>query len=137
MNWMPLPFPKCPQCSKSWSMTYHRNCPHKSEIEVNAISNSSRCKPCNIEWPTLGTIFYCTCGYSFSGKEVESAIKKTLELKEKLTQFLREMGLDEQNIERTTKESFVSWLTKSSYEIGKGLGSIAGRIIGIIAKIFS
>jgi len=117
-------------------VTYHRNCPHKSEVEVETIRKLSRCKPCNNEWSTINSIFYCSCGYSFSGKEVESAINKTLELKEKLAQFLRDMDFDEQKIERVTKDSLVSWLNNTSYQLGKVLGHLAGTVVSIIAKIF-
>ena len=137
MSWIPLPFPKCPSCGKSWSVTYHRDCPHKSEIEVETLRKRSRCSPCNQEWATIDSMFYCSCGYSFSGREVETAINKTLELKETIAKFLKEMDFDEQKIERVTKDSLISWLNNASYQLGKTLGHIAGTVVSIIAKIFS
>jgi len=136
MSWIPLPFPKCPQCGNSWSLSYHKGCPYNGDIEVETIQKHSRCKPCNLEWSTLDGEFHCNCGYIFLGREVESAILKTLELKEKLAQFLKEMDFDEQKIESLAKNSVKSWLNKTSYEFGKTLGTVAGTIFRIIASIF-
>lgn len=136
MSWIPLPFPSCPKCGNSWAMSYHRNCPYGSDIEVETIRNHSRCRPCDLEWSTLDSTFYCSCGHVFSGREVENAILKTLELKEKLANFLREMNFDEKRIENVSKDSFKSWLNKASYEIGLALGTIAGTIVKIISNIF-
>ena len=136
MSWIPLPFPKCPKCSVSWSLTYHRNCPHTSDIEVETILEYARCKPCNLEWKVLDGSFYCSCGHIFTGWEVESAINKTLELKERLRVLLGEMKFDETKIEETTKDSFKSWLNNTSYEIGRKLGNAAGVIVKIISNIF-
>lgn len=136
MSWIPLPFPKCPKCHNSWSLSYHKDCPHNSDVEVETILKRSRCSPCNLEWSTLDGQFHCSCGHVFIGREVESAILKTLELKEKLAHYLKEMDFDERRIEVIAKDSIKSWLNKTSFELGKKLGIIAGTIIRIITSIF-
>jgi len=39
MSWIPLPFPKCPKCGNSWAISYHRNCPYKSDVEVEQLES--------------------------------------------------------------------------------------------------
>lgn len=136
MSWLPLPFPKCPNCQKSWSLTKHRNCKHKGDLEVNAVREKCRCEYCTGEWNTMNTRFYCSCGYNFTANEVKNAIGKTVELRKKLISLLEEMDFDERKIEQVAKNSVKSWLNKASYEIGRALGTVAGHVVKLISSIF-
>ena len=84
----------------------------------------------------MNTVFSCSCGHSFSSKDVEHAIDKMISLKKKLETLLRDMEFDEHKIDKISNHSFSSWLNQRSYEISKSLGKIAGQVIAIIAKIF-
>ena len=131
MSWLPLPFPKCPSCGNSWEICYHRNCSLNGEVEVEIYLNKSRCSSCYSEWNLFSSQFYCSCGYSFSASEVQSALDKTIELKRKLEKMLREMHFTNSEIRNTTYNSFRSWLGKVSYGIGRTFGKIAKVIYDI------
>lgn len=135
-NWIPLPFPKCPNCNESWSESYHRNCDKNGQIEVEPYKELSKCRSCFKQWNLFTTKFYCFCGHSFNSYEVEDAIKKTLSLKRRLHQMLKDINFEEQKIDTIAKDSISSWLNNKSYEISNKFGKVAGRILRIISTIF-
>jgi hypothetical protein len=64
--------------------------------------------------------------------DVDSALRQTIAMKEKLLRTLEDMNIAENRIEEITKNSFHSFLS----QVGQGLGYLAGTIAKIISDFF-
>lgn len=76
-RWLPLPFPECPICSRSWDQCVHAGC--RGRIEVEPQSGDVRCLGCREQWKIWGSAFLCPCGNRFQAHEIEDALAEMLD----------------------------------------------------------
>ena len=126
--WIPLPFPSCVRCQRSWIRTFHRNCVRSGEIVIEPSLRQAKCVGCNSQWPVINTTFYCSCNYVFTAAEVANALSAINLLRNRLLQQVEAMNLSEALIKTKSRASFQSWLTQTSIEIGRILGVAVGKI---------
>lgn len=132
---MPLPFPKCPRCKKSWVKSYH-DCFSNGEVLVEPYQRQAKCCGCSKKWDLLNSNFNCSCDYTFGASEVENALSTTQLLRQRLIQKLNEMDTLERIIKTKSQSSFREWIGTISYEIGKLLGTTASQAKQLINNFF-
>ncbi len=134
-EWIPLPFPKCPRCQKSWVKSYH-DCFSSSEVLVEPYQRQAKCEGCGKEWYLLNSQFNCSCGYAFQASEVEKALSTNQLLRQRLIHKLNEMDIFERSIKTKSQSSFKEWIDSISYEIGKLLGATTSQAKQLIENFF-
>lgn len=127
-QWLPLPFPRCPDCNRAWVRCYHQGCPRSGEVLVEASQRRAKCNGCVIEWPLMRTLFHCSCGRVFTANQIEHALGKNALLRDRLRQQIQAMDVAESSITSRSDDSFRDWLRSASYELGKLLGASAVAI---------
>ena len=135
LSWIPLPFPSCPSCNKSWMTCYHRDCYFNGEIVVEPYTREAKCEGCSERWPIMQTTFYCSCGHIFTAWDVENALSAVALLKERLVKQIQSMEMSESAINRSYQQSFNHWLYDLSYELGNLLGAVASSVLKWLRKL--
>src|SRR5829696_7145461 len=109
-EWIPLPFPTCPSCRRSWVRSYHRNCYFDGEISINAHLKRAKCEGCDKEWPLMNTRFYCSCNYVFSASDVSSALSTDALVRQRIVEQLAKYQDFERGIRSRSQDSFSQWV---------------------------
>ncbi|MBQ2633256.1 MAG: hypothetical protein IJF88_01585, partial [Oscillospiraceae bacterium] len=74
--YIPMPFPRCPQCGKIGSSGFHRYC--GGELEIDPETEMVYCPKCGKKWALRDSRYYCSCGNVFEASEVVEAIEEML-----------------------------------------------------------
>lgn len=135
-EWICFPFPKCPNCRKTWAKNYHRNCFLNGELLVEPCQKLVKCESCYEQWNILDSKFYCSCGYEFYPSEVQDALSTTQLLRNRLLEKINEMDSYEQRIISKSENSFQQWIYGISYEIAKVLGTTVYNTQELIKGFF-
>jgi hypothetical protein len=128
--WVPLPFPSCPNCHRSWVQSFHRDCDSGRELVVEPSTRRARCEGCGLEWAVLETTFHCSCGRVFPARDVETALSTAELLRLRLVEQLRSMDAAEHSIRQSGRHSLSQWL----YDVAHSLGYAAGTIVGALRR---
>ncbi|MGW3248315.1 hypothetical protein [Streptomyces sp. NPDC001070] len=134
MAWVEFPFPECPDCSRSWATSRHRNCAEGGDLDVDPDKSLVRCTGCRATWGVWKTNFYCACGHQFKSSEVRAALEETIRVAAMLVEALRRQAEDLLEIRRTGDSSFRSWLNKFTQTLAASLGAAAGRFVGSLLR---
>jgi hypothetical protein len=137
MAWVQFPFPRCPKCAESWSVSRHYACPRHGSIEVAPDSRRVRCDACREQWAVGDTNFHCRCGWQFSTADVEDAIEQIIYSARILAQLIDQHNDEITRIRNQGRDSFRSWLNSIAQGIGGALGTAMGNVIGAIVRMFS
>lgn len=131
-RWIPLPFPKCVECFRSWGQCVHIGC--RGSIEVNPMSGRVKCLRCNESWKIWESSFLCPCGARFEASQVEDALSEMLDY---CRQLVYELNLsvqahkDRQKMGEQSLRHFMVGLMES-------LGKAAGLVIeSVLRFLFS
>ncbi|MFF0526776.1 hypothetical protein ACFYT3_00165 [Nocardia amikacinitolerans] len=126
--YLPLPFPACPSCALSWATCAHRNC--GGEIEVEPMTRSVRCQACRGAWNIMASVFYCSCGHSFSASEVAEAIDGLMDTCRRLLTFIDDTSRSDAQFRARTDSSLRRFISEVFYALGDAAGFAIGKLLG-------
>jgi hypothetical protein len=84
----------------------------------------------------MRTRFFCSCGYTFAAKEVESALSSISLIRSRLLREIEAMNQSEMKIARQSQSSFEVWLRDIGLDIGRDLGVAAGKVMRWLDELF-
>ena len=128
---IPLPFPKCDKCGRSWKQCVHTDC--QGLLEINPSNYEVYCLKCHSHWNLWDSTYQCSCGVSFQAVEVKNAIMTMLEISALAIEEFekREYAIKTRNDIATS--SFKAFLNSF---MGK-LGQLAGLVVETVIRIFT
>lgn len=125
---IPLPFPECRDCGRSWGQCLHYGC--TGTIDVEPISGNVVCKKCAENWQIWESRFICVCGEKFEAWEIEDALAEVLDHCRQLIYELSAMEDSRQRREQLSRSSMREFL----YGMANQLGKIAGIAVEVALK---
>lgn len=129
-RWIPLPFPECVECSRSWDQCVHIGC--RGPIEVNPMSGKVKCLRCHESWKVWESSFLCPCGARFEASQIEDGLSEMLNY---CRQLVYELNLsmqahkDRQKMGEQSLRHFMGGLMES-------LGKAAGLVVESVLRFF-
>ncbi len=129
-RWIPLPFPECVKCYRSWGQCVHVDC-HGS-IEVNPMSGRVKCLRCNESWKIWESSFLCPCGARFEASQIEDGLSEMLDY---CRQLVYELSLNVQACRDRQKMGEQS-LRQFMVGLMESLGKVAGLAIESVLRFF-
>lgn len=121
-RWLPLPFPECTSCERSWGQCVHTDC--HGDIDVEPLSGKVRCARCKATWSVWESTFLCPspCGARFEASEIEDGLAEMLDY---CRQLVYEMSLSANAREQRQsmgEESMRSFMVGVMERLGRFLG---------------
>lgn len=132
MHWLPLPFPRCPGCARTWVTCGHRDCFLSGELEVEPWNETVRCASCNETWSLWNTIFHCSCGHNFDAPAVAEALRQLVETTRRIYEVFLGQEAEMKSIRQYSEASLNGWLQSLAHKVG----GLAGLVIGRLARLF-
>lgn len=131
-KWLPLPFPECVNCCRSWEQCVHSDC--GGGIDVQPMSGAVRCSGCNRTWKIWESSFRCPppCNTLFEAREVEDGLALMLD---HCRQLIFELSLMSSNRDQRAamgRESLRSFISG----IAQGLGRMVGIAVEAALRFF-
>lgn len=126
--YLPLPFPACASCELSWATCAHRHC--GGEIEVEPTTRSVRCQTCRGNWNIMASVFYCSCGHSFSAVEVAEAIDGLMDTCRRLLTFIDDTSRSDTAFRARTDSSLRRFVSEVVHALGDAAGYAIGKLLG-------
>lgn len=129
-RWLPLPFPECVSCGRSWGQCVHADC--HGDIEVEPLSGDVQCLRCKAAWQVWQSDFLCPCGARFGASEIEDGLAEMLDY---CRQLVYEMSLNHRAREERQKmgeDSMRSFLVG----VMEGLGRLIGVAVEATLRFF-
>lgn len=123
---LPLPFPECESCGRSWGECLHVDC--GGGIDVEPFSGRVRCRTCDSSWLVYESSFLCPCGARFLGSDIEEALADLLEYCRSLVYELSVLTSAKERREQLGRDSLRQFLLGLS----EGAGRMAALAISII-----
>jgi hypothetical protein len=131
-SWYPLPFPKCPSCSKAWVSCSHRGCSVKGQLEVEPWHELVKCAGCGQQWRLRASTFYCSCGASFTATQVDSAVSELIRATKSLYEEIARRRAEIDTVKTRSEASFSVWLSGIAQAIGGAAGFLAGKLLKLL-----
>lgn len=132
---LPLPFPSCPSCARSWIRCHHSGCPSDSDIDIETDTRTAQCSACFANWHVELTQFVCSCGRRFSATEVAAAISNATLLRDRLRRQIEAMDASELAITQRSRESRESWLASALERLAISAGYRLGRAVRYVRQL--
>jgi hypothetical protein len=121
-QWIPLPFPQCPTCSRKWASSFHKSCQSNQPIQVEIESLWAHCPTCQHQWPVDDTTFFCSCGREFSASEVSDALTAAELIRARLLSKIESLTGADRRITELSSSSLSDWLRSVSFSVGEAAG---------------
>jgi hypothetical protein len=131
-SWYPLPFPKCPSCSKAWASSSHRGCSAGGQLEVEPWHENVRCVGCGVQWRLRASTFYCTCGAIFTADQVDAAVSELIRATRGLYEELARRSAEIAAIKSRSEASFGAWLGQVAQMVGGAAGFLVGKLVKVL-----
>ena len=128
---IPLPFPECQKCGRSWGQCIHAN--YLGLIDVEPMSGSVLCNGCQTSWSVWESSFQCPCGALFEAGEIEDTLAELLDY---CRAVVYEFFLIDKARERRAdlaKESLREFLKGMM----GGLGRATGMAVEVLLRFFT
>ena len=129
-RWLPLPFPECVACGKSWGQCVHADC--YGAIDVEPMSGKVKCLTCDASWLVWESSFLCPCGARFGASQIEDGLAEMLDY---CRQLVYEMSLNARAREQRQemgRESMRSFMVG----VMQGLGKLVGVAVEAALRFF-
>lgn len=127
---IPLPFPMCNKCNKTWKQCIHSEC--GGLLEIDPSNYLVYCLKCQRKWSLWDSIYHCTCGNSFEAIEVKDAVKTMLEISVYvIDEYYKNQMLktERESIATTSFKTFIN-------SFASKLGSLAGMAVEVLLRMF-
>lgn len=127
---IPLPFPKCGKCNKTWKQCIHHEC--KGLLEIDPTNYTVYCLRCKRTWSLWDSTYNCVCGNSFEATEVKDAVKTMLEISVFVINEYEKSQNSKSERESIAEISFKAFINSFASK----LGSLAGMAVEVLLRMF-
>ena len=129
-RWLPLPFPECVSCDRSWGQCVHADC--RGEIEVEPLSGHVKCLRCSESWLVWQSDFLCPCGARFQASKIKDGLAEMLDY---CRQLVYEMSLNHQ-ARKERREMGEESMRSFLMGVMEGLGKLIGVAVEATLRFF-
>lgn len=131
---IPLPFPKCKNCGKTYETCIHANCGGKLFIDVD--TDEVYCNKDGEHWNIWESIYHCTCGATFRADEVSTALTEVLVFCKVCANEIEEQEKAKKIRSDITDASLKSFAISFFEKLGYSFGVAVGTLIETFVKFF-
>ena len=131
---IPLPFPRCKDCGKTYETCVHANCGGKIFIEVN--TDEVYCNKCNEHWNIWESNYHCTCGATFKANEVRTALNEVLVFCKVCAKEIEEQERARKRRTEISEVSLRSFASAFFEKLGYAFGVTVGTLVETFVKFF-
>jgi hypothetical protein len=135
MSWLPFPFPECPYCGRTWAYSYHHDCPHGSQVEVEPHLRLIRCESCQEDWGIQENKFICACGSMFGEADAQAAVDDIVAATRLLAAVVEGNQQEVVRARQLGEGSLRLWIQGIATEMGGSIGGLLGTIAGSLVRV--
>ncbi len=131
---IPLPFPKCKVCGKTYETCIHSKCGGKISIEV--ATDEVYCERCSEHWNIWESSYHCPCGASFHANEVRTALSEVLVFCKVCAQEIEGQERAKKRRSELADASLRSFASAFFKQLGCAFGVALGSLVEAFVKFF-
>ena len=130
---VPMPFPRCPQCGEMSSKGYHKDC--GGVLEINPETERVFCPKCSHMWDLYDSEYYCSCGEVYEADEITEAISEMLMICKICMDEIAEQQKAINRREHLVESSIRGFVNGLFEKIGFAIGVAAETVIRAVIRL--